>query len=113
MLWLVSGALLGSAASAADSPPDLQGFWISGTLTPFERPPGSAAQLSQEQRAEQQRVATEKFWAAGHKSGDVGRVHDAFIDQELKILPNGQTSLVVEPADGRVPLTPAAVQRRD
>ena len=113
ILWAASGVLVGSAASAADSPPDLQGFWISGTLTPFERPPGVVAQLPEEQRAENQRLSTEKFWAAGHKPGDVGRDNDAFIDQDLKILPNGQTSLVVAPADGRVPFKPAALQRRD
>jgi hypothetical protein len=112
-LWLTSGVLAASAAGAADSPPDLQGFWISGTLTPFERPPGVVAQLPEDQRAGQQKSATEKFWASGHKPGDVGRDNDAFIDQDLKILPNGQTSLVVAPADGRVPFKPAALRRRD
>ena len=102
--------LAASAASAADSPPDLQGIWTAGTLTPFERPAQAATQLPE---AEQQRVATEKFWAAGHKPGDVGRDNDAFIDQELKILPNGQASLVVEPADGKVPARPEALRRRD
>jgi hypothetical protein len=112
-IWITSTILAAGAACAADSPPDLQGFWTSGTLTPFERPAEVGAQLPEEQRAEHQKVATEKFWAAGHKSGDVGRDNDAFIDQNLKILPNGQTSLVVEPADGHVPLTPEAVRRRD
>ena len=112
-ICVVSGILSSGAACAADSPPDLQGYWISGTLTPFERPPGVAAQLPEEHRAEQQKSATEKFWASGHKAGDVGRDNDAFIDQDLKILPNGQTSLVVMPADGRVPFKPAALQRRD
>ena len=113
LFLVVSVILAGSTACAADSPPDLQGFWISGTLTPFERPAGVAAQLPEEQRAEHQRLATEKFWASGHKPGDVGRDNDAFIDQELQILPNGQTSLVVEPADGKVPVRPEALRRRD
>ena len=113
-------ALLGAAAaSAADLPrmpdgtPDLQGIWTGGTLTPFERPPQLGTQLPEAERAEHQRSAAEKFWAAGHKPGEVGRDNDAFIDQDLKILPNGQTSLVVEPADGRVPLRPESAQRRD
>jgi hypothetical protein len=112
-LWMAAGVLASSAACAADSPPDLQGIWTSGTLTPYERPPEAGAQLPEEHRAEQQRLATEKFWAAGHKPGDVGRDNDAFIDQNMKLLPNGQTSLVVEPANGRVPMRPEAVQRRD
>lgn len=112
--WIASGILLaGAAACAADSPPDIQGIWTAGTLTPFERPPQAAPQLSEADRAEQQRAASEKFWAAGHKAGEVGRDNDAFIDQDLKILETGQTSLVVEPADGRVPLRPEAASRRD
>jgi hypothetical protein len=107
--WIASGVLVGGAACAAESPPDLEGIWTSGTLTPFERP----AQLPAGERSEQQRVAAEKFWAAGHKPGDVGRDNDAFIDQHLAILPNGQTSLVVEPADGKVPFRPEALTRRD
>jgi hypothetical protein len=107
--WIASGLLVGGTACAAQSPPDLQGIWTSGTLTPFERP----AQLAQGDPSEQQRAAAEKFWAAGHKAGDVGRDNDAFIDQHLAILPNGQSSLVVEPADGKVPFRPEALQRRD
>ena len=95
-----------------DGTPDLQGIWTGGTLTPFERP----AQLGTQCPSRRERApapATEKFWAAGHKPGDVGRDNDAFIDQDLEILPNGQTSLVVEPADGKVPLRPEAAKRRD
>lgn len=107
--WIALGFLVGGAACAADSPPDIQGIWTSGTLTPFERP----AQLPAGEDAEQQRVAKEKFWAAGHKPGDVGRDNDAFIDQHLALLPNGQSSLIVEPADGKVPFRPEALRRRD
>lgn len=107
--WIASGLLAGGTACAAASPPDIQGIWTSGTLTPFERP----AQLPAGEAAEQQRVAKEKFWAAGHKPGDVGRDNDAFIDQHLALLPNGQPSLIVEPADGKVPFRPEALRRRD
>ena len=112
-IWISSAILATSAAGAADSPPDLQGIWTAGTLTPFERPPGAATHLPEADRAEQQRVATEKFWAAGHNPADVGRDNDAFLQQDLKLLPNGQTSLVVEPADGKVPVRPEALRRRD
>jgi hypothetical protein len=118
-MGLAVGLLAGGVACAAELPrmpdgtPDIQGIWTGGTLTPFERPTQVGTHLPEAERAEQQRVATEKFWAAGHKPGEVGRDNDAFIDQDLKILPNGQTSLVVEPADGRVPLKPEAALRRD
>jgi hypothetical protein len=111
-LWIASG-VLASGAVCAGSPPDIQGIWTSGTLTPFERP----QQLRDGDPPEQQRAAAEKFWAAGHKAGEVGRDNDAFIDQDLKILPNGQTSLVVEPANGTRPrfahLSVALVQEGD
>ena len=114
------GAILAAHAAAGaelprmpDGTPDLQGIWTGGTLTPFERPAQAGTHLPESARAEAQRTATEKFWAAGHKPGDVGRDNDAFIDQDLQILPNGQTSLVVEPADGKVPLRPEAAKRRD
>jgi hypothetical protein len=111
--WIASGLLVAGAAGAAESPPDIQGIWTSGTLTPFERPAQLGTQLPEADRAEQQRVAREKFWAAGHKQGEVGRDNDAFIDQSLAILPHGQTSLIVEPADGKVPFRPEALRRRD
>ena len=111
--WVASGILAAGAACAADAQPDIEGIWTGGTLTPFERPAQLGTQLPEGDRAEHQRAATEKFWAAGHKPGEVGRDNDAFIDQDLKILPNGQTSLVVEPADGKVPLRPEAIKRRD
>ena len=116
---VASGFLAANIACAAELPrmpdgtPDLQGIWTGGTLTPFERPAQLGTQLPESAREEAQRTATEKFWAAGHKPGEVGRDNDAFIDQDLKILPDGQTSLVVEPADGKVPLRPEAAQRRD
>jgi len=109
--------LLSCAASAKDERgvPDLQGMWTSGTLTPFERPPQLANKpfLSAAELAGQQRQAEEQFWKAGHAPGQVGRDNDAFIDNNMKILPNGQTSLVVQPADGKVPLRPEAERRRD
>jgi hypothetical protein len=94
---------------------DLQGMWTGGTLTPIERPPELAGKthFAPSELEEQQRRSTQRFWEAGHRDGDVGRDNDAFLDNDLKILASGQTSLVVEPSDGRVPLLPEAEQRRD
>jgi hypothetical protein len=95
--------------------PDLQGIWTGGTLTPFERPPHlmQKSVLTKEELAEQQQQLTKKFWAAGHVAGEVGRDNDAFIDQDLEVLPTGQSSLVVEPVDGVVPVRPEGERRRD
>lgn len=98
-----------------DGTPNLEGIWTSGTLTPYERPPELAdkTHLTAAEIAERQAAAIERFWAGGHRPGDVGRDNDAFIDDDLKLLGNGQTSLVVFPLDGRYPLTPEAERRRD
>jgi hypothetical protein len=95
--------------------PDLQGMWTGGILTPLERPKNLAATavFAPQEMAEQQRRATESFWAAGHRPGEVGRDNDAFLEGTLKILPDGRTSLISHPANGLLPLLPAAERRRD
>jgi hypothetical protein len=116
MLLMASAAVVGAEpGSTAQRVPDLQGIWIGATLTPLERPPQFAdkARFEPTEIAEQQRQATERFWASGHKPGEVGRDNDAFLDNDLKILPDGRTSLVVDPASGIVPLRPEATRIRD
>jgi hypothetical protein len=98
-----------------DGKPDLQGIWTSGTLTSYERPPqvGGRTHLTAAEVAEQQAAATERYWAAGHRQGEVGRDNDAFLDNDMTLLASGQTSLVVLPHDGRYPLAAEAERRRD
>jgi hypothetical protein len=112
-VWVV--AALAASAAQAEGNRDLQGMWTGGTMTPFERPPQLAdkAFLTPGEIADQQRQATDRFWKAAHNPADVGRDNDAFVDDDLKLLPNGQTSLVVSPSDGKIPLLPEAERRRD
>ena len=109
--------------SAAWTPPrtpdgqyDLQGVWTNGTLTPFERPPGLADKpfFTEEEAAAQQRQAAERRASAAstRRPGDVGNDNEAFVDRDYKLLPTRQTSQVVDPPDGRVPILPAAEQKR-
>ena len=109
---------LSASAQSARGPkraPDLEGIWTGGTLTPLERPPQfvGKSQLSEAETAALQTEASEKFWAAGHKPGDVGRDNDAFLDDDLELLPTGQTSLVISPPNGLVPLRAEAERGRD
>jgi hypothetical protein len=97
----------------AEGKPYLEGIWTSGTLTPYERPLGAKAVASAEEIAAQQAGAAERFWAMGHRPDDVGRDNDAFIDDHMKLLGNGQTSLIVSPPDGRYPIRPDIEARRD
>jgi hypothetical protein len=101
-------------AAAGRAARDLQGIGTGGTLTPLERPPNHAGkpQLTQAEMADEQRQLTEKFWASGHKMGEVGRDNDAFLDDQLTVLSTGQTSLIVDPPDGHLPLRPEIEARR-
>ena len=84
--WLALGAGAQSARSPK-RPPDLEGIWTGGTLTPLERPPQLAekSHLSAAETAALQAEAAEKFWAAGHKPNDVGRDNDAYLDDDLEL----------------------------
>jgi hypothetical protein len=122
--WLVlAGAVLAAVHVEGQSPrlprtawgdPDLQGFWSNATLTPLQRPPelaGKAFFTPDEARAfDQQRVAQTNA-DRPLRPGEVGAYNDAFFERGTHGVKTRRTSLVVEPADGRLPaLTPAAAE---
>ncbi|MEQ1911945.1 MAG: hypothetical protein ABMA15_24205, partial [Vicinamibacterales bacterium] len=98
--------------------PDLQGTWTNETITPFERPtdlankpflsPAEAAAL--EARAAGQRDTADD---APARSGDVGSYNQAWFDSGTKVVSTLQSSLVVDPPDGRVPLRPETIKQHD
>ncbi len=99
--------------------PDLQGIWSMATITPFERPSALADKqtLTEEEAAELERqtLATtnqDRRDGAG-TDADVARAYnDVWWDRGTKVVPTRQTSLVVDPPDGRVPpLTPEGQKR--
>ena len=92
--------------------PDLQGVWSSNTITPLERPAGVTSEfLTDEQaaQAEAQSVERAEDWDAGT---DLWRAYDAhWLDFATTVVSTRQTSLIVDPADGRLPaLSPEAQQ---
>jgi len=92
--------------------PDLQGQWNSQTSTPLERPrEGKLAgreTLSEKEAEEFEKENRESFDAAP-TAGDPG-TYNAFWRDEGKALK--RTSLIIDPADGRVPAyTPEAQAR--
>jgi hypothetical protein len=119
----------------ADGHPDLQGVYDLATLTPLERPAifGNNLTLTpqQAQRLEQQ-VADRKDQAArpsdGNRAappiggdgstgaaGNVGGYNNFWIDNGSEyVTVNGEkrTSIIVEPANGRVPQVTAAARQR-
>ena len=100
-----------------DGQPDLQGMWTNATITPFERPRALADKpfLSEQEAAVLEQQAAERRATADEtpKPGDVGSYNDVWFDAGTKVVATRQTSLVVDPPDGRVPLKPSAEAARD
>jgi hypothetical protein len=94
-----------------DGQPDISGVWTTYTITPFERPARWAdkASLTPEEvkafEAETQKNRANPV----RRDGDVGS--DTWLDQGDKMLYGGQTSMVVDPPDGKVPVTPEGEKR--
>jgi hypothetical protein len=98
-----------------DGQPDLQGTWTNATITPFERP----AELAGKASLNAQEAAKLEEQAAGNrvdrapKEGDVGNYNQFWFDSGTKVVKTRQTSLVVDPPDGRVPVRPEAEAKRE
>jgi hypothetical protein len=102
-------------ARTVDGQPDLQGVWTNPTITPFERPPELAGKafLTDKEAAELEKKTAGTKVDKPPAPGDVGNYNQAWFDSGTKVVSTKQTSLVVEPADGRVPVKPAAEAKRD
>jgi hypothetical protein len=91
-----------------DGRPDFQGTWDLRTATPLERRKEFAgkefftpAEAADFERRELERIA-----------GAVAVHAPGWLDYGAKLLPGLRTSLIVDPADGRVPAQTAAAQER-
>jgi hypothetical protein len=98
----------------ADGKPDLQGIWTNKTVTPFERPTDLADKpffTREEAEAYVQRTLARSN--RDNRTEDVNDVLSAYNafwwDSGTSLLPNMRTSIVVEPANGRIP--PLTAQR--
>ena len=116
------------APRTPDGHPDLQGLWTNATITPFER--GSSFTYSGVRVPES--VAGEEFFTAEEvasfeaqtvgrrvendgvaRQGSVGAYNNHWLDAGTQLLSTRQTSLVVDPPDGRVPVKAWAEAVRD
>jgi hypothetical protein len=104
-----------SVARTADGQPDLQGVWTNATITPFERPAnlGNKAYLTEQEADALERQAADNRVDRPPKPGDVGSYNQAWFDSGTKVVGTRQTSLVVDPPDGKAPLKPEAEAKRD
>jgi hypothetical protein len=115
--------LTGSAAGQArwtpartpDGQPDIQGVWTNPTITPFERPEelGTQAFLSEDEVQEVEALAAANSVDQPPPPGSVGSYNRFWFDSGTRVVSTRQTSLVVDPPNGRVPVKDAAEARRD
>ena len=98
-----------------DGQPDLQGVWTNATITPFERPAQLAgkAYLTEQEAAELEKQSAKSKVDRAPSAGDVGNYNQVWFDSGTKVVGTRQTSLVMEPANGLVPVKPAAEAKRD
>lgn len=123
---LVLGGALASAATLVISAqgaysvprtpwgdPDLQGMWTNETITPLERPValGDKAFLTEEEAKSLESRATSDE-EPPPRPGDTGAYNSIWLDSGDKVVADRRTSLVTEPKNGRVPLTPLAEKLR-
>ncbi|HEY6341858.1 MAG TPA: hypothetical protein VIY49_10230 [Bryobacteraceae bacterium] len=102
-----------TAPRTPDGQPDLQGVWTNATITPFERPAELAGKpfLTEQEAAALEHRSAENRVDRAPQPGDVGSYNQAWFDSGTKVLATRQTSMVVDPPDGRVPVTIAEAQR--
>jgi hypothetical protein len=89
--------------------PDLQGVWSYASLTPLERP----AALGTREFYTPEEVATRELEVTldrPPRPGDPGTYNAHWFDRG-KVTPDRRTSLIIDPPDGRLPLTAEARQR--
>jgi hypothetical protein len=107
-----------TAPRLPDGRPDFSGFWSNNTITPLERPPALAGKefLTEDEARVLERDARERTKAsdrqASERPGEVGDYNAAFKEDSKWALPNGRTSIITDPKDGRMPpLTPEAQKK--
>ena len=105
----------------ADGQPDLQGLWGNKTITPTERPDSAEgrAYLTDEEMAaaHRQRVLSRQAQDAApaqrtSAGGQLGAYGSYWLDSGDTVLSTGQTSLIVDPPDGRAPIKAWALEAK-
>jgi hypothetical protein len=98
----------------SDGHPDLGGTWSNAGIIPLERPKDLAGKrtFTEQEYAEYEKKVFRQSDRDRPGQTGVGTYNGFWWDQGTKLAPNRNTSLIVDPPDGRVPaLTPAALQR--
>jgi hypothetical protein len=116
---LVFAMVVASSTAAAQTTPwgdpDLQGVWSNQTPVPLERPAplGDKAFFTKEEAAEFQRTSLVRLLGAlAPATPTSGELNDIWLETAKgKVGPGLRTSLVIDPADGKVPYSPEGRRR--
>jgi len=113
----IPGAVFGQAKSGGaknEAPrtpwgtPNLEGLWTGSTITPLERPAMFADKpvlTEQEARDLEKRAKDRASAEPSVSAGEPGTYNQVWFDPSSAVLPDRRTSLIVDPADGRIPYT--------
>ena len=103
-----------------DGQPDLQGVWTNDTITPIERPASLADRdflTPEEIEAMETGIAQRRTDADNNivvrAGGNVGGYNQIWLDSGDTVLSTGQTSMIVDPPNGRAPIIESALAERD
>jgi hypothetical protein len=124
---LVASMCLGQAPAAkqgwtpprtADGQPDLEGVWTNATITPLERPADLAAKTfftPAEAEAYEKKVV--EIANVDRRRSDISTdvalaYNEAWWDRGTHVVKTLRTSLIVDPADGKIPALTADGERR-
>ena len=121
LVVLISGGAYGQSPTlrTPDGQPDLQGVWSFATITPLERPRELADKefFTPEEAREYEiayRERTNKDRRDGPAAADVSRAYNDFWwDPGTRVVKTLRTSLVIDPADGRIPAMTEAGRARN
>src|SRR5689334_10119661 len=95
--------------------PDLQGVWSNQSPTPLERPEALAgkATLSEEEAAEFEKTSLDRLLTTFAREVPIsGELNEIWLETAKGRVPPGRnTSLVVDPPDGRIPYTDEGLKR--
>jgi hypothetical protein len=108
-----------TAPRTVDGQPDLQGVWDYRTITPLERPDGAGnkAAFSDEEAEvyqKQQEETRNRDRRDGTALQDLARAYNEFWWDYGRKVAGGQTSLIIDPPDGKIPaLSPEGTKRQE